>query len=187
MALIHLANLKQVYDVCGSRIGNAVTTSCGKTLLAGAPTLVRAHQELDFCPECLKCSSLYDKSICGFKARSFHVITAKRIIDTGRLSFRFLLDSGVSQERVRDYFGYYGHAQVVNDERGRHWESFVMKTNEGQVFCSGNELPLLEFLSDMPACNLLMDEKYFEEFERACREIGIEVEAYHYDGELRTS
>lgn len=119
-------------------------------------------------------------------AKEIRVITAKRVEDTGEISFSFMFASGVPRTFLK-FGGVFGVLSC--DEE---WQVFL-GSRGCQIFSgSGKEMPPNEddlkiLLSEMYDCVLLMERDIFDRFHQACKDINIYVEAFHYDGTLHTS
>jgi len=86
-----------------------------------------------------------------------------------------------------------GEPGAIGPDGKLKWQIHVGSSGSGQVFTGHvNEAPpeeegLQDLLESVPDCVLLMEKKLFERFQVACENAGIELGAYHFDGELSTS
>lgn len=148
--------------------------------------------------------------------RKLFVVTASSIVDTGKVSFRFMFDSGARFVDFSDIANQYSWLRLrkkaddeidpfklarrepgaVGDDGVKKWEIFVFKCSEGQIMtASADESPkdsieqgLVRIIEETPSCVILMVRHLFERFERVCRAFPeIELGFHHYEGELKTS
>lgn len=121
------------------KVGEKESTSCGKNLLVKSIQAVYLDDSR-VCQDCLKedCLAPVADPAMVFEAKRLGVITGTTVINTGMISFVFLRDSGVSYDKIFEFLGYYGHAELIKDDEGKHWEICVMQSGHGQVFHSGN-------------------------------------------------
>lgn len=122
-------------------------------------------------------------------AEKINVITAKEVIKTDTISFKFMFDSGAPNSIFLKFGGVYGLLGLNKESR---WEVFL-GSNARQIFSGSateelpNESGLQELLTNMPNCVLLMEKNVFDRFNRACKNLDIPVAVFHYQGILTTS
>lgn len=182
----------------GLKPGMKVLSNCGKELIVSEVFGASCNGRL--CEECLNRHHRKEskKKTFAFVQKRLGVITGTKVVDTGKISFKFLFDSKGPGEDFLEFLGHYGiitlrsietNLEVVVEEvrsLGVYWDIFVMGRN-GQEFTGGNELSLEDLLLEIPKCYLLMRRDLFEPFEKVCQEVGIELVVHHFDGELKTS
>ncbi|MGE5472724.1 MAG: hypothetical protein ACM3UU_00695 [Ignavibacteriales bacterium] len=139
----------------------------------------------------------------------FYVITAKEIIETGKISFKFMFDSGSNIDLCLE-FDYFGFAEVVKkddnyvnpfklmrgesgaigDDGIKRLNVNVFESGKGFVFggsVDGTDEGMQEFVKNIPGCVLLMHEDIFDKFNTACEKNNIAVEHFAYSGALKTA
>lgn len=139
-------------------------------------------------------------------AQRIVVITATNVVFRKMITYEFMVDSEAPCELFGELGGTYGCLRL-QDDRGydvepadnqngsgktNYWYAFV-GAHASQIFSAAlKEAPpeepgLRRILADMPDCVLLMCRNIFDRFEKICLDIGISVEAFHYEGILETS
>lgn len=145
-------------------------------------------------------------------AKKLVVVTSPEIVENGFVSFRFIFDSGAPRNVVdAQKFGFVkrepkgsneldpwrlarSEPNAVGPDGKEMWRLWEFEVGGGSanlaasVEESGPDEPGLQgVISELSDCVLLMSRHLFENFESACRAIGVEVVAHHYEGHLVTS
>ena len=148
------------------------------------------------------------------EVKSIYVITCTHLIETGKMSFKFMFDSKAPFTELADYSNAnnYGFVKLTEKEENevnpfklmqgepnaigpdgiKKWRIYT-GDSKGQTFGgSVEEVPkkedgLMRLLEDIESCILLMDVALFERFSIACNRLQINIRGHHFDGELSTS
>ena len=131
-----------------------------------------------------------EKAMEQKKKVRFAIVTAKEVADTGRLSFGFVVRSGMSSS---DYFGFcegrWAHLIDLPVD-GRPGVTVNVYKDSDLVFGWGNDSAtpewIGELLAQMPSCAILMKKEYAEVFKAKCEELGYEYSYACFDGTLTT-
>jgi hypothetical protein len=142
-----------------------------------------------------------------------YAIVAGALVQTGEISFKFMLDSGAPWEELRPYseiFGVLALAQkrpdyvdpfrLIRSEPGAvepdgtlRWNLNLIRAGKGLILgfgCAATDeaaASMAEQLRGIPNCVLLMDEDTFPPFEKICISAGIVLQSHVFNGVLRTS
>jgi hypothetical protein len=130
------------------------------------------------------------------KKPKFVIVTANSIIDTGKISFKFIFDSKLDYVKQREISeGRWGH--LIDLPGCAHAEPSVTinvfdnKPSSGICFGWGdatvNDAWLIKLVQELPSCTLLMKEEYAKMFTATCDVLSIEYLFHHFDGELLTA
>ena len=135
-------------------------------------------------------------------ADKLFAITATSIEDTCRVSFAFIINSGVARPTVEHVLEHFGTLTLRNRQEtddpalppemlnrtDKKWEVFVFNHGKVQVATGHvNEDRLHVLLRDIPDSILLVHRDQFDQVKAACENAGIELGFPHFEGELRTS
>lgn len=142
--------------------------------------------------------------------RRFIVVTADAVEDTGRISYKFMIDADV-YSRCTDVPGDWGRVWEPQDRQDREKEVVLINVfGSGGLVMGGplREKPspnpfgdtrspeelkaagdrfLGEFWNSIPSAVLLMTTDTFEWFREAAPTHGVEFEHIHHEGFLKTS
>jgi hypothetical protein len=113
------------------------------------------------------------------KAR-FYIVTAKDVVNTGKLSWQFLFQSKLDYPMCREISaGNWGH--LTDDETDVLINIF--NSNNKLILGWGNDSVdktwIAELIKEMPSCALLMKKEYADVFKEQCEDLGYEFN-YHY-------
>ncbi|MGE5328352.1 MAG: hypothetical protein ACM3KR_02445 [Deltaproteobacteria bacterium] len=140
----------------------------------------------------------------------FFVITATSIVNTGKVSWGYIFDSGANKNDLcfdYPYFGFvelaqkpdnfvnpfklaHGEPGAIGDDGVKRWNANVFESGKGLVFGGGvdDSGDGIETLTQqLPASVLLMQQDIFDKFKAACEKNNILVEHFEYNGELKTA
>ena len=144
-------------------------------------------------------------------ADKISVITGTKIIDTGRVSFKFMFDSDAPRDHTlpfkawgtlckRDKDDNYldpfrfarGEEGAIGDDGIPRWRICLFENGHGSVYGAGWDADgsegdlknLKETFQGMPNCCILMSPEIFEEVKEYFE--GIELLEHHFEGELVT-
>ena len=140
-------------------------------------------------------------------------ITGTDVADNGRVSFKFMFESGAPAEKFLSYGEWgtlclrdkgdneidpfkfaRGEPGSVGPDGVQKWEIHLFESGKGFTMTAHveeapdeEEKGLQRVLKDANDCVVLMKRDEFDRFEVACRAAGIEMDCHHFDGELSTS
>lgn len=120
-------------------------------------------------------------------ADKLYVVTAEKLEFTGRLSFVFMLHSGMPTEWRSLRLPW---AILVTEEEDDH--AFVNVFRDGKmVFGWGGYITecdrIIELIQEMPNAIILMSSDMFNIIKTNCAVVGVELFRHHYQGTLKTS
>lgn len=118
----------------------------------------------------------------------FNIVTADEIIQTGRISFKFIFDSAMdynNHEKVDNW------GVILKDLKNNDIMVNVFNSN-GLVFGWGNnklndEKWITSLLDRLPTCSLLMEKDDSEIFKEYCEKLGYEYTYTYFEGSLKTA
>jgi hypothetical protein len=120
----------------------------------------------------------------------FAIVTADKINDTGKISFGFVIRSGIEPEEYYEFCeGRWAHLiDLLKDSRPSVTVNVFKDGDLVFGWGSDNVTPewIEELLEKMPSCAILMKKEYAEIFKAKCEELGYEFHFHHYDGTLAT-
>jgi hypothetical protein len=124
------------------------------------------------------------------KVLQINIVSASEIVDTGRVSFKFIFDSKMPY-KDHQKVGKWGY--LFDDKDGSGVILNVFESTNGLAFGWGNESLTEEWFSevikeDIPSCTLLMNEAKAE-FLTAylAKRTDVTYTYHHFVGELRTA